>query len=405
MAYSELVKNLDQIRDYIRQFYVYGFKSRSEYTQKSIRSYDNERRRIESWLDDYMKFRQSEEGKIMFLSVDSRSIPHNPLYRVFRAKSFTSGDIIFHFCVLDMLQCGKWLTVTEIADRISLQYCKWLPDLSTLRKKLKEYVALGILKSEKRGQESVFARNESTIDEKSWADPVAFFSEEDPMGVVGSFLLNRLTSVPDYFQFKHHYILHAVDSQILMQLLQAISEQRRIKLMNASARGHSTKEHVVLPVKIFVSTQGGRQYLLCYHYGFGKPMFFRLDYILSVIPDETEVDYTMYENFCRKFQTHAWGVSEGVEFNVDHLEMTICYGPQERHILRRLEREKRNGRIERLGPNTCRYVTDVYDARELLPWIRTFTGRIVDLKCTDPAIEEQFYADLREIIKLYGGDQ
>ena len=31
MAYSELVKNFNKIRDYMREFYVYGFKSRGEY--------------------------------------------------------------------------------------------------------------------------------------------------------------------------------------------------------------------------------------------------------------------------------------------------------------------------------------------------------------------------------------
>ena len=47
----------------MRQFYVYGFKSRDEYTLKSARSYDDERRRLESWLGDYMGFRQTGEGK------------------------------------------------------------------------------------------------------------------------------------------------------------------------------------------------------------------------------------------------------------------------------------------------------------------------------------------------------
>lgn len=56
MAYSELIKNFERIRDYMREFYVYGFKSREEYDAKSARSYDNERRRIESWLGDYMSF-------------------------------------------------------------------------------------------------------------------------------------------------------------------------------------------------------------------------------------------------------------------------------------------------------------------------------------------------------------
>lgn len=35
MAYSELIS----IRDYMREFYVFGFKSRDEYTGRSARSY------------------------------------------------------------------------------------------------------------------------------------------------------------------------------------------------------------------------------------------------------------------------------------------------------------------------------------------------------------------------------
>lgn len=41
MAYKELIKNFNRIRDYMREFYVYGFKSREEYTNKSARSYDD----------------------------------------------------------------------------------------------------------------------------------------------------------------------------------------------------------------------------------------------------------------------------------------------------------------------------------------------------------------------------
>ena len=85
MAFNELVKNFNKIRDYMREFYVYGFKSRDEYTKKSARSYDDERRRAESWLGDYMQFRQTPEGKNVFLSIDSRSSVHNPLYKAWKA--------------------------------------------------------------------------------------------------------------------------------------------------------------------------------------------------------------------------------------------------------------------------------------------------------------------------------
>ena len=44
--FQELIKNFDRIRDYMRQFYVYGFKVRGDYDVKSARTYDNEKRRI-----------------------------------------------------------------------------------------------------------------------------------------------------------------------------------------------------------------------------------------------------------------------------------------------------------------------------------------------------------------------
>ena len=89
-SYSELIKNYEKIRAYMREFYVYGFKSRDEYDKKSSRSYDDERRRIESWLGNYMRFVRTPDGKNVFLSIDSRAEKHNPLYKSWKAKSFTT---------------------------------------------------------------------------------------------------------------------------------------------------------------------------------------------------------------------------------------------------------------------------------------------------------------------------
>lgn len=104
MAYSELIKDFKRIRAYLRDFYVYGFKVRNDFSEKSARSYDNERRRVESWMGDYVSFSQDSRGKRVFLSMDSRSIPHNPLYRAYKAKSFTSKDILLHFYLMDLFR-------------------------------------------------------------------------------------------------------------------------------------------------------------------------------------------------------------------------------------------------------------------------------------------------------------
>lgn len=119
MAYNELVKNFKRIRDYVREFYVYGFKSRDEFNKKSARSYDDERRRLESWLGDYMQFRQTAEGKNMFLSIDSRLTKHNPLFKAWKTKSFTDGDITLHFIIMDILsEPGISMALGEITDAI-----------------------------------------------------------------------------------------------------------------------------------------------------------------------------------------------------------------------------------------------------------------------------------------------
>lgn len=410
MAYSELVKSFERIRSYMREFYVYGFKSREEYEAKSARTYDNERRRIESWLGDYMAFQQDLSGKKVFLSVDSRHIPRNPLHKAFKAKSFTDKDITLHFYIMDLLAAGDSLTSREITDHISDDYLSHFNgdfslDESTVRKKLKEYEALGLLSSAKSGREVRYRRtDENAPDLDSWADALAFFSEENPMGVIGSFLMDKLGERSDIFRFKHHYMLHALDSNILCDLLLAIDERRAVELTMTSLRSGREYRRTVCPLKIYISTQSGRQYLLGYHYQGRHITFFRLDTIRKAVPGSVEKQYEKYLGYQAKFDQHLWGVSTGPDHNLDHLEMTIHYEPGEEYVLQRLEREKRHGCVEVLDTNTCRFTADVYDASEMLPWLRTFTGRIVDLKCSSQFVVDTFQEDLMQMNALYGGD-
>lgn len=123
MAYNELIKNFEKIRAYMREFYVYGFKSRDEYDKKSPRSYDNERRRIESWLGEHMSFMRTLEGKNVFISIDSRSSNHNPLYKALKAKSFTDGDITLHFIIFDILSNeDEAYSLSELMTKIDEEY-------------------------------------------------------------------------------------------------------------------------------------------------------------------------------------------------------------------------------------------------------------------------------------------
>lgn len=228
MAYSELIKNFNKVRD----FYVYSFKSRDDYMKKSARSYDDERRRIENWLDDYMEFRQTVDGKNMFLSIDSRLTRHNPFYKARKTKSFTDRDITLHFITMDILAAGQERSLVDIASQVDVYLESFdhtrVFDASTIRKKLNEYVKEGLLVSRKSGKTMIFRWTEENQIPDS--DVLDFFSETAPCGVIGSFLLDKMHDHKDYFAFKHHYITGAMDSEILYMILDAMHEKRVLRL-------------------------------------------------------------------------------------------------------------------------------------------------------------------------------
>lgn len=409
MAYNELIKNFAGIRNYMRQFLVYGFRSRDEFDAKSARSYDNEKRRVESWLSECMSFRQDTGGKAVFLSVDSRHIPRNPLYKAWKASGFTKNDISLHFLLMDILTDSEALFIPELLDCIDVKYMSVFRnaapiDESTLRKKLKEYTELGLIVTEKRGKQIAYRLAETDIDLVAWKHVISFFAEDNPLGMVGSYILDKYDNIPDYFSFKHRYWLFALDSDILLDLLTAIHEHRKVELELVGGNNGNTRRCTVLPLKIYSSVQGGRQYLAAYNIWKKMPCFFRLDNILKVEPIEVVEDYNIFQEYLKDEQPRIWGVATG-QGNLEHIEMVLIIEPKDIHIAHRLEREKRCGSVERLSDTSWKFIADVYDAWELLPWLRTFIGRIDSLICSNKQVEEQFWTDLSALAELYGGGE
>ena len=407
MAYSELVKNFNRIRDYMREFYIYGFKSREEYRRKSARSYDDERRRIESWLGDYMGFRQNAGGKNVFISIDSRAASHNPLYKAWKTKSFTDGDITLHFILMDIFASAqKALSLTEITEQID-EYLSVFPepktfDVSTVRKKLNEYISEGIVLGEKQGKSMYYSWTMEKCDLDR--DILDFFSEIAPCGVIGSFLLDQVKEPDSHFSFKHHYITSAMDSEILCSVFMAIREKRSVILETYNRHKERVSESHVVPLRVMVSAQSGRQYLIAYAPRFRRILSFRTDHIASVKIGEVSERFDQMRQKLDEMQKHMWGVSTQNRWGnrMEHVEFTIRYGAGEKHIPKRLEREKRCGTVVHLDENTSRFTADVYDASELIPWIRTFICRITEIHISNEKLEEQFLEDIKAMYALYG---
>lgn len=402
MAYSELIKNFSKIRSYMRDFYVYGFKSREEFTQKSSRSYDDERRRVASWLDEYMQFHQDKEGKQVFLSIDSRQIVHNPFYQAWKAKSFTPGDITLHFYLMVILSQQSSLSLSEIMDELD-EILKHFPnsrlfDESTVRKKLKEYVAEGLVIQQKQGRKMYYTL--APIDSLPQTEFLDFFAEVAPCGVIGSTILDKLPSHQSPFRFKHHYLTSALDSEILYQFLQAISQQREVEIQRVS-REHT---EAIVPLKILVSVQNGRQYLMAYSKKYEHLISLRLDLVESAVLKRECPQFEEYLAFFQQAKKKIWGVSFGKlrQTTTETVTFTIHFEKYEAHIYQRLLREKRLGTVELLDSCTARFSAEVYDSAELLPWIRTFICRITAISFSNPEVAQRFQQDLMQMYQLYG---
>ncbi|MGM9602184.1 MAG: WYL domain-containing protein [Faecousia sp.] len=409
MAYSELVKNFEKVRSYMRQFYVYGFKSRSEYDAKSARSYDDERRRIESWLADYMRFAQTPEGKNVFLSVDSRVTKINPFYKAWKTKSFTDGDITLHFILFDILGSPDvQKTLAELVAEVDGYLCGFAEpmtfDESTIRKKLKEYAQAGLVRVEKQGRKVLYSRAADT-DISQLSDVIDFFSEAAPCGVIGSYLQDRAAPHENLFSFKHHYITQAMDSGVLYQLFDAIGGKRYITVDNLGKNFNQPRTVRLVPLKIYISAQNGRQNLIAFHEKANRLSSYRLDYMTNVRIEEECPRFDDLRRSLAKVEGHMWGVNCKWSLkHLEHVEFEVQIGDDEQHIVRRLEREKRCGSIERIDEHHYRFIADVFDTNEMLPWIRTFICRIRRMNFSNRTAENKLKDDIRQMYRMYGID-
>ena len=413
-SYSELIKNFEKIRAYMRDFYVYGFKSRDDFQKKSARSYDDERRRLESWLGEHMRFVRTPEGKNVFISIDSRTIRHNPLYSAWKAKSFTDGDITLHFILFDILHDPSVKkTVAQLMEEIDEKYLAGFEtpmmfDESTVRKKLKEYCEAGIITPEKEGRKVYYRRTGST-DITDLNDVLHYFSEVAPCGVIGSFILDKAESDTDAFTFKHHYITGAIDSGVLAALFAAMREKRAVTVSNMSRKKDMPRRIRIIPLRVLISVQNGRQHLFAYLPEYNFFTAYRIDYLSNVKPEDPTPRFDELRAELDRMQSKMWGVSvrrnKWGNDRLEHVEFTVRVADDETHIVRRLEREKRIGTVEKLDGHTYRFSADVYDTGELIPWIRTFLCRIVKMNFSNRTVENQFKKDLEAMYRMYGVGQ
>lgn len=405
--FQELIKSFPKIREYVRDFFVYGFKTRNEFKEKSPRTYDNQRRRLESWLGPFVRKDYVKEGFNLSLAIDSNLLDTNPLFQVWKTKSFTDNDIVLHFLILDLLQNGRALTAEELTDSLLAKY-ETLFDIQTVRRKCNIYAKEGLLCKQKSGKTIVYFLDHTLTDwlksNENIMDALAFYQMAGNFGIIGNILSEQFDSCNQTFRVKHSFFVHTLEDNILFDLLDAMNKKSAITLEIKSSKNEMTSSANCIPLQIFTSTRSGRRYLCAYLDSSRRFSCFRLDTIRNVsLLTKSDVYDELFAKLIQN-HPHLWGVSfQGPErHHLDTLTMTVhALEPTEHYIVERLEREGRGGAVTRIARNTYRYEITVFDCNEMLPWVRTFIGRIISLECTAKSVEKRFYADLDTMYHMY----
>ncbi len=407
--FKELIKSFSKSREYVRDFFVYGFKTRDDFAGWSGRTYDNERRRLESWLSGFVRQEYHGKEKNIYLSIDSNLLDTNPLYRVWKAKSFTDNDIMLHFYILDYLQRYGPRTADRLTDGIQQDYGV-LFDSQTLRRKCNQYSKEGILLRKKKGKELLYAPGTSAQELLSshpgLQNALKLYQLSSPLGILGNTILDSAALQNDLFRIKHNFFVHTLEDEVLLTLLQAMHEERTVRLLVKNTRSEFFREVEGVPLNILVSTRTGRRFLCLYRPKKRRFSTARLDAVKKAELKETFPDFHKIRENLEKNKELAWGVSfqNDSGSRLEHVRLTLQIDEAgEQYLLNRLRREGKNGHITRIAPNTFVYETDVFDANEMLPWIRTFTGRILSLESDCKRLTQLFRRDLSAMYRMYFG--
>lgn len=406
MAANDRIKDIATVRKWLREFSLFGDKTRSDFTESGYRyAYEKSDQLLDPILNTV---RDNHNCQHVFISLDVRDVYHNPLFVFYRIHYFRDNDIKLHFTILNCLADGRFKTIEKIIYEIYETCVYGDEDIhSSLYRKLNEYLKLGIIVSKKDGKKILYALNHSSVDLKRWSHAIHFFSEIDPLGVIGSYLRDRLDRTGllpgcEPFLFRHHYIHHVLDAEIIPVIAEAIHKKLSIIVSNnARHQTDISQKREIIPVRFYHSVQSGRRYLAACRKPSNQLTFLRLDRIQSVELGNPIPDYQkQYQNVIERLE-HVWGVSDIGERELTHLEMVVrVYSPGD-YALKRLELEKRHGVVEHIDSTTSRFSIDVWEVREMLPWVRTFIGHIVSLKCSNQNFIDQFKHDLRKSLSLY----
>lgn len=423
--FNDFIKHYNIIRGILRDCFLYGCFSRDGLENKrsvSSRKISYEMRRIGQYVqEEYIKVDKDGRYKLLSLSYDFMRHWDNFLINTYLTKSFTRTDLITYFFILLYVNSQKDpCTLTGIENGLALNGHISFDKISikTIERKLGEMCEeTGILKYEVQKRKKYYSvavdilksLNEDEINElllgvslfKNIIFPVVsgYYCQQTIEDYL-KYERKILCSQTNIFNYRNLFFHPVIEEQVLMDILNAIHGNWRIKL-NYAPKDQEKSSVVLCPYKIRYDVRHGRFYLLSFDSN-NKCIVSRLDRIETV---ELLKDTFTRENFDSQYNSqmcYSWSsVSLDKDKTPELVRLEVIVDEEtEGYIVDKILNEAPNGILE--SSEGRRYIIsmNINDSSEIIPWLRSYAGYVRVLESRELA--QRLLSDWKETLLSYG---
>ena len=419
---SNDISDVNMLRDFVREIYVESFHARDDHISihsASGRSEGEAKSRLHAFFEEHFITKNSKNEDI--LKFDSRLVPQNPLFAIWKMCHFKPEYLTRDFALFDLLSQKEYedgLSDYDLkCDDSGKNLLGFYTDKPISHTQLDLYIPSllnnGIIKAEEsiKNDGRLLKRTYKLVDTKELQNliknnpeilsAIQFASETFPCGVIGSYIIDSIDMQDclPIITFKHHVIYNTLDSEAIYTIFSAINEKRSVII--------KWKEKIisVTPIQVRFCARDGRSYLVYYtddeqYKGFNIANF---ENIVSVKKLEKCSYFDSLIADYNSIRTNLWGKSIKPGINkTEHIDFTIQYNNTEMYALKRLQRETFSGQIKNNpNKNEATFSAELFDSQELIPWIRSYFGRITQFHFKNEELQQQLENEIEEMYARY----
>lgn len=419
---SNSISEVNMLRDFVRELYVESFHSSNGHISihsESGRSEGEAKSRLHAFFEENFITKNSKNEDI--IKFDSRTVYQNPLFAIWKMCHFKPEYLTRDFALFDLLstkEYEKGLSDYDLkSDDSGKNRLEFYTGKPISHKQLGPYISNlrnnGVLNAQdiynKDGKllKKTYKLADTKIiqnlikNNSAILAAIEFASETFPCGVLGSYILDSIdadTSHP-IFNFKHHFIYNTLDSEVMYTIFSAINEKRFVTIRR--------KENIirVTPIQVRYSTRDGRTYLI-YYTNYPRYKGFNVENFENIVYVKKSENCPYFNSLIIEFESikhNLWGKSITInKKKTEHVDFTVQYKDSESYILKRLQRESFSGRIKsNANDKKATFSFELFDSKELIPWIRSYFGRITHFNFENEILQQQLTSEIKKLYAMY----